>query len=113
MGMNKVNETFTAQSSDDGGLAENRTSERMPVKRLLHVPVLGKIFRIILDHSHFFEDDLLFFFDFFRRKFGVVKKIGQERQGLGEVLIENLDVERGRFAAGERIHLAAQGIDLP
>src|SRR5437763_8691209 len=62
MGLHKVKELFTPHSSDHRGVTENRASERVPVQRLLHVPILCKIFGVILHHAYFFENDLLFFF---------------------------------------------------
>jgi len=45
----------------------------MTSQHLAHVKLLYQIFRIVLDHANFFQDDLFFFFDFFGFETGVVE----------------------------------------
>ena len=84
----------------------------MAAQYLSRMEFLHEIFRIVLDHSNFFQDDLLFFFDFFGIETGMMEEIGQQFERLLELLIQHLDVKRRRLACGERIHLAAKRIDF-
>ena len=45
----------------------------MTPQHLAHVELLHQIFRIVLDHANFFQDDLFFFFDFFGFETGMVE----------------------------------------
>ena len=50
---------FTIKIFDTRRIPEDRPPERMIAKHVLHVQLLHEIFRIILDHPDFFQDDLL------------------------------------------------------
>ncbi len=85
----------------------------MLLQCLLRMDVLHQIFRIVLNHSDFFKDDLFFLFDFFWIKPRVVKEIGQQPERGLYVLIQYLDIEGRGLAARKRIHFTAQRINLP
>ena len=74
--------------------------------------LLNEIFGIVLNHSNFFKDDLLFLFNFFLSESGAEKQISQKVEGLWEMLIQYLDVLGCGFARGEGVHLAPQRIDF-
>ena len=45
----------------------------MTPQHLAHVELLHEIFRIVLDHANFFQDDLFLFFDVFGFETGMVE----------------------------------------
>ena len=84
----------------------------MTAHDLAGMELLDKIFRIILHHADFFQHDLFFLFDVLWSELGAMQEIGEQVEGLRQVLVEDFHIERGGLARGKRIHLAAQRIDL-
>ena len=74
--------------------------------------LLNEILRVILNHSNFFKDDLFFLFNVFLSESGPEEQIRQKVEGLGEMLIQDLDIVGRGFAGGEGVHLASQRIDF-
>lgn len=74
--------------------------------------LLNEILGIVLNHSNFFKDDLLFLFNFFLSESGAEEQIRQKVEGLGEVLIQYLDIVCRGFARREGVHLTSQRINF-
>jgi hypothetical protein len=69
-----------------------------------------EIFGIVLIHFDFLEDDLAFLGDVFGIKFWAEDEIGENVEGDGEMLIEDLGVEADLLLGGESVQHAADGV---
>ena len=74
--------------------------------------LLYEIFRVILDHTDFFQNDLFFFFDFFGCKTRMVEQVGEEFERVLQMLIQHLHVIGRRLTRGEGIHLSTKRVDF-
>ena len=74
----------------------------------LHHQVVGRV----LDHAHLFEDDLLLLGHLDGVEERVEHDVAQDVDGQGQVLVEHLQMERRVLLGGERVHVAADRVDL-
>jgi hypothetical protein len=92
--------------------AQDRAAERVvgPQRRCeqLHHEVVGRVFH----HAHLLEDHLLLAGHLLGRKGGVEHDVGQDVDGLRQVGVEHLQVERRVLLGGEGVHVAAHGVHL-
>ena len=72
--------------------------------------VVEQIFGIVQIHLDFFEDDLALFLNVVGVELGTKDEIGNDIEGDGEMLVEDLGVETDLFFGGEGIEHAADGI---
>ena len=63
-------------------------------------------------HFYFFENDAALLRDIASIENGMKYEIGEDVEGERKMLIEDFDVEADAFLRRERIHIAADGIDL-
>ena len=75
-------------------------------EQLVH-EVVGRV----LDHLDFFDDDLLLALDVVGAERRIADDVRQDVDGERQVLVEHLDVIAGVFLRGERVELAADGVD--
>ena len=96
----------------DGVLgAEDRPSERVTRPEILREQLMDEVVRRVLDHLDLFEDDLLFPADILAAERRVHDDVRQHLDGQRQMLVEDLEVVAGVLLGGERVHLAANGID--
>ena len=112
VGLNIVQQILTSEPPDRLLPTQDRAAERMASQYLARVKLLHEIFRIVPDHTNFFQDDLFFFFDFFVRETGMVKQVCEEIQRSLKLLIQHLHVIGCRFTRREGIHLSTKCIDF-
>ena len=72
--------------------------------------VVEQIFGIVQVHLDFFEDNLAFFVDVVGIEFGAQNEVGEDVEGDGQMLVEDLGVEADLFLGGEGVEHAADGI---
>ena len=92
--------------------AENGPAERMLPPKISREHFMDKVFRIVLNHADFFEDDGALALDFIGGKLGVEDHIGENIEHGVEMFIEHASVEAGHFLGGEGVDHAADGIDF-
>ena len=101
---------FAAEIADGFGSAENRTAEGMFGPETTGENVVEKVFGIVQIHLDFFEDDLALFIDVAGVELGTKDEVGDDVEGDGEMLVEDLGVEADLFLGGEGIEHAADGV---
>ena len=72
----------------------------------------NEILGIILHHANFFKHDLFLFFNFLLAQARVQEQVREKIQSLGQMLIENLDIEGRRLSRGKRVHFSAECVNF-
>ena len=90
---------------------ENRAPERVTFPEVLREQLVDEVVRRVLDHLDLFEDHLLLALDLVRRERRTKHDVREQVDRQREVLVEHLDVVAGVFLRGERVELAADGVD--
>ena len=83
----------------------------MVLPEILGEQLVDEVVRRVLDHLDLFEDDLLLALDVVGAERRVHHDVGEHVDGERQVLVEHLDVVARVFLGGERVHLAADGVD--
>jgi hypothetical protein len=73
---------------------------------------VDKVVGIILVHFDLFQDYAAFPGYVFGIEYRVQNEIGENFKSDGNIFILNLDIKANAFLGGERVHIAADGIDL-
>src|SRR5208282_1502492 len=113
-------EVVTVEAGDHGALesldrvarAQDRQPEGMILPETLSKDFVDQVIGIILIHFYFFENDAALASDVPGIEDGMQDEIGEHIHSERQVLIENFNIEADTFLRGERVHIAADGIDL-
>ena len=106
---------------EDGGLveagdgfdgAEDGAAEGVVLPEVLGEELVDEVVGVVLVHLDLFEDDALLAGDVLGGEGGVEDEVGEEVEGGGNVLVEDLDGEADGLFAGEGVEVAADGVDL-
>ena len=73
---------------------------------------MDKVVGVVLVHLDFFEDHALLAGQVVGGEGRVEDEIGKQVESGGDVLVEDLDVEADGLFAGERVEVAADGVDF-
>ncbi len=92
--------------------AENRFAERMILPEILGEYLVDQIVGVVLIHLDLFEDDALFPNNVPAIEDRIENQIAQDIHRGRQMFVEHLDVEADDFLAGERVHVATDGIHL-
>ena len=106
-----VPERFVGKRLHGFARPENRAPERVTLPEVLGEELVDQVVRRVLDHLDLFEDHLLLALDLVRRKCRTKHDVREQVDREREVLVEHLDVVAGVFLRGERVELAADGVD--
>ncbi len=91
---------------------EDGAAQRVALPEVLGEELVDEIVGVVLVHLDLFEDDALLALDLLGGEGGVKDKVGEDVEGRGDVLVQNLDVETDVLFAGKGIEVAADGVDL-
>src|SRR4029077_3078157 len=113
-------EVVSIKAGDDGALeffygvarAQDRQTESMVLPETLREDFVDEVVGIILIHFYFFEDDAALARDIAAIEDGMKDKIAEDIHGKRKVVIEDFDIEANTFLCRERVHIAADRIDL-
>ena len=92
------------------GGAENRPPQRVSGPKITRENFMQHGLGIVEIHFYFFEDDLAFLLDVFGVEFGAQYQVGDDVEGDGQMLVEDLGAKTDLFFRGEGIQHAADGI---
>ena len=88
--------------------AQNRLAQRVILPEIRREDLVDQVVRAILLHLDFFQDDALFLLDIFFAEHGVQHQVGQNVEGLRQVLVHHLSVEAHQFFRRKSVQIAAQ-----
>ncbi len=100
------------EARDGLGGAEDGAAEGVVLPEVLGEELVDEVVGVVFVHLDLFEDDALLAGDVLGREGGVEDEVGEEIEGGGDVLVEDLDVEADHLFAGEGVEVAADGVDL-
>ena len=90
--------------------AQNRASQRVPAPIGLRKNLVHQVIRRVFHHLDFFLDDAAFVRDVRGLEERILHQVGEDAEGPGQVLIQNLDGIVGGFLGGEGVQVAANGV---
>ena len=92
--------------------AEDGLAEGVVLPEILGKDLVDEVVGVVLVHLDLFEDDAALAGDVLGGEDRVEDEVGEDVEGGGDVLVEDLDVEADGFFAGEGVEVAADGVDL-
>jgi len=110
--LEEADESVLLEAADGFAGSEDGLTEGMTLPEILHEDFVDQGVGTVLVHFDFFEDDAALPGDFFGGENGIEDEVGQDVEGGGDVLVEDLDVEADGFLTGKGVEVATDGIDL-
>ncbi len=98
------------EAADRLASAEDGLAERVVFPEVGGEDLVDQVIRAVGLHFDLFENDALFLLDVLLGEPRIEHQVGQDVEGLGEVLVQDLGVEADQFLAGKGVEVAADGV---